>query len=195
MTPELIISLISLVLSTTCSILTILVNIKISKLNNLEAIHTYQKKITPFELTFKDKKWLIDLIDKGEFGNYDENSQTIMKAWYKKICQEEAAKEQLEQEAFIKKANVPVRPTGRTSRGSTIRIPILPTRDEMFSSGIPVDVIIPGKDEVVSVKALEEIRNQYSIDDTNNISKDTDLEFDFDELLAANTELKNKEDS
>ena len=32
MTPELIISLISLVLSTTCSILTILVNIKISKI-------------------------------------------------------------------------------------------------------------------------------------------------------------------
>jgi demethylmenaquinone methyltransferase/2-methoxy-6-polyprenyl-1,4-benzoquinol methylase len=43
-------------------------------------------------------------------------------------------------------------------------------------------------------KALEEIRNQYSIDDTESIAKDTDLEFDFDELLAANTELKNKED-
>lgn len=193
MTPELIISLISLVLSTTCSILTILVNIRISKLNNLEAIHKYQKKITPFELTFKDKKWLLDLIDKGEFGNYDENSQTIMKAWYKKICQEEAAKEQLEQEAFMKQAKAPIRPTGRTSRGSTIRIPILPTRDEMFSSGIPVDVIIPGKEGAVNIKALEEIRNQYSIDDTESISKDTDLEFDFDELLAANTELKNKE--
>ena len=194
MTPELIISLISLVLSTTCSILTILVNINVSKLNNLEAIHKYQKKITPFELTFKDKKWLLDLVDKGEFGNYDENSQTIMKAWYKKICQEEAAKEHLEQETFIKQANIPLRTTGRTGRGSTIiRSPILPTRDEMLSSGIPVEVVIPGKDEVVNIKALEEIRNQYSIDDTESISKDTDLEFDFDELLAANTELKNKE--
>lgn len=193
MTPELIISLISLVLSTTCSILTILVNINVSKLNNLEAIHKYQKKITPFELTFKDKKWLLDLVDKGEFGNYDENSQTIMKAWYKKICQEEAVKEQSEQEAFIKKANIPLRTTGRTGRGSTIRSPILPTRDEMLSSGIPVEVVIPGKEEVVNIKALEEIRNQYSIDDTESISKDTDLEFDFDELLAANTELKNKE--
>lgn len=194
MTQELIISLISLVLSTTCSILTILVNIKISKLNNLEAIHKYQKKITPFELTFKDKKWLLDLIDKGEFGNYDENSQTIMKAWYKKICQEEAAKEHLEQEAFIKKANIPLRTTGRTGRGSTIRIPVLPTRDEMFSSGIPVEVVIPGKEEVVNIKALEEIRNQYSIDNTESISENKELEFDFDELLAANTELKNKED-
>lgn len=191
MTPELIISLISLVLSTTCSILTILVNIKISKLNNLEAIHKYQKKITPFELTFKDKKWLLDLIDKGEFGNYDENSQTIMKAWYKKICQEEAVKEHLEQETFIKQAKAPIRPTGRTS---TIRIPILPTRDEMLSSGIPVEVVIPGKEEVVNIKALEEIRNQYSIDNTENIAENKDLEFDFDELLAANTELKNKED-
>ena len=194
MTPELIISLISLVLSTTCSILTILVNINVSKLNNLEAIHKYQKKITPFELTFKDKKWLLDLIDKGEFGNYDENSQTIMKAWYKKICQEEAVKEQSEQEAFIKQAKAPIRPTGRTGRGNTIRIPFSPTRDEMLSSGIPVEVVIPGKEGVVNVKALEEIRNQYSVDDTESISKDTDLEFDFDELLAANIELKNKED-
>lgn len=193
MTPELIISLISLVLSTTCSILTILVNINISKLNNLEAIHKYQKKITAFELTFKDKKWFLDLIDKGEFGNYDENSQTIMKAWYKKICQEEAAKEQLEQEAFMKQAKTPVR-TGRTGRGSTIRIPLLPTRDEMLSSGLPVDVVIPGKEGLINNKALEEIRNQYSIDDTESISENKDLDFDFDELLAANTELKNKED-
>lgn len=194
MTPELIISLISLVLSTACSILTILVNINVSKLNNLEAIHKYQKKITPFELTFKDKKWLLDLIDKGEFGNYDENSQTIMKAWYKKICQEEAVKEQSEQEAFIKKANIPLRTTGRSGRGSTIRIPVLPTRDEMLSSGIPVEVVIPGKEDAANIKALEEIRNQYSIDDIESMSTNKDLEFDFDELLAANTELKNKED-
>ena len=193
MTPELIISLVSLILSTACSMMTVFVTLKVGKLNNLEAIHKYQKKITPFELTLKTKEWFLDLIDKGEFGNYDENSQTIMKAWYKKICQEEAAKEQLEQEAFIKKANVTLR-TGRPSRGSTIRIPILPTRDEMFSSGIPVDVVIPGKDEVVNIKALEEIRNQYSIDDTEIISKNKELDFDFDELLAANIELKNKED-
>jgi hypothetical protein len=136
---------------------------------------------------------LLDLIDKGEFGNYDENSQTIMKAWSKKICQEEAAKEQLEQEAFIKQAEVPIR-TGRPSRGSTIRIPFLPTRDEMFGSDLPVDVVIPGKEGAVNVKALEEIRNQYSVDDTESIPENKELEFDFDELLAANTELKNKED-
>jgi hypothetical protein len=136
---------------------------------------------------------LLDLIDKGEFGNYDENSQTIMKAWYKKICQEEAVKEHSEQEAFIKKANVPLR-TGRTGRGSTIRIPLIPTRDEILSSGIPVDVVIPGKEGLVNTKALEEIRNQYSIDDTESISENKELEFDFDELLAADTELKNKED-
>ena len=117
-----------------------------------------------------------------------------MKAWYKKICQEEAVKEQSEQEAFIKQAKAPIRPTGRTGRGNTIRIPFSPTRDEMLSSGIPVEVVIPGKEGVVNVKALEEIRNQYSVDDTESISKDTDLEFDFDELLAANIELKNKED-
>jgi hypothetical protein len=136
---------------------------------------------------------LLDLIDKGEFGNYDENSQTIMKAWYKKICQEEAAKEQSEQEAFIKQAKAPIR-TGRTGRGSTIRIPFLPTKDEMFTSGLPVDVVIPGKEGLINTKALEEIRNQYSVDNTDITSTNKDLDFDFDELLAANTELKNKED-
>ena len=193
MAPELLISLVSLVLSTACSMMTVFVTLRVGKLNNLEAIHKYQKKITAFELTFKDKKWFLDLIDKGEFGNYDENSQTIVKAWYKKICQEEVAKEQLEQEAFIRKANVPLR-TGKTGRGGTIRIPFLPTKDEMLSTGIPVDVVIPGKEEVVNTKVLEEIRNQYSVDNTTYISSNKELEFDFDELLAANTELKNKED-
>jgi hypothetical protein len=55
MTPELIISLISLCLSTACSILTILVNIKISKVNNIEARHKYEKQITYFELQYKDE--------------------------------------------------------------------------------------------------------------------------------------------
>ena len=41
MTPELIISIVSLGLSTICSILTILVNIKISKVNSIEARHKY----------------------------------------------------------------------------------------------------------------------------------------------------------
>jgi hypothetical protein len=55
MTLELIISLISLILSTTCSILTVVATIKVGKLNNLEAVHKYEKKITKFELSFKDE--------------------------------------------------------------------------------------------------------------------------------------------
>jgi hypothetical protein len=64
----------------------------------------------------------------------------------------------------------------------------------MLSSGIPVEVVIPDKEGLINTKALEDIRNQYSIDDIESISTNKDLEFDFDELLAANTELKNKED-
>ena len=56
MTLELIISLVSLILSTACSMMTVLVTLKVGKLNNLEAIHKYQKKITPFELTLKTKE-------------------------------------------------------------------------------------------------------------------------------------------
>ena len=78
MTPELIISLVSLVLSTACSMMTVFVTLKVGKLNNLEAIHKYQKEITPFELTFKDKKWFLDLMESGEFSKYSQASQQIM---------------------------------------------------------------------------------------------------------------------
>ena len=55
MTPELIISLISLVMSFASGIFTAFVTLKVGKLNNLEAIHKYQKKITLDELQFKSK--------------------------------------------------------------------------------------------------------------------------------------------
>ena len=81
MVTELILSILTLVTSVSCSIATIVVTFKIGKLNNLEAIHKYQKKITPFELTFKDKKWFLNLMKNDEFRDFDENSQTIIKAW------------------------------------------------------------------------------------------------------------------
>jgi hypothetical protein len=55
MTPELIISLVSLMLSTACSVLTVLATIKVGKMNNTEALHKYEKKITKFELSFRDE--------------------------------------------------------------------------------------------------------------------------------------------
>ena len=45
MTPEIIISLASLILSTTSSMLTAIITLRVGKLNNLEAIHTYQKRL------------------------------------------------------------------------------------------------------------------------------------------------------
>ena len=56
MTVELIISLVSLLLSTACSMMTVFVTLRVGKLNNLEAIHKYQKKITIDELQFKTKE-------------------------------------------------------------------------------------------------------------------------------------------
>ena len=85
MTVELIISLVSLVLSTACSMMTVFVTLKVGKLNNLEAIHKYQKEINPFELTLRDKKWFIALVKSGEFSNYTQASQQIMIAWFKSL--------------------------------------------------------------------------------------------------------------
>ena len=90
MTPELIISLVSLVLSTACSMMTVFVTLKVGKLNNLEAIHKYQKEINPFELTLRDKKWFIALVKSGEFSNYTQASQQIMIAWFKSLDKNKA---------------------------------------------------------------------------------------------------------
>lgn len=82
MTTEIIISIISLVLSTFCSILTVLINVKISKINNLEAEHKYQKHITKFELSFKDEEWLFNLMESDEFQNYDKKSRRLIHKWW-----------------------------------------------------------------------------------------------------------------
>ena len=82
MTLELIISAASLVLTTITSILTIVLNLRISRLNNLEAIHKFEKKITKFELSFKDEQWLNNLVQTGEFSNYDEESKQLIHQWW-----------------------------------------------------------------------------------------------------------------
>ena len=82
MTPELILSIVSLAFSTITSILTIIINAKIGKLENLEAEHKYKKKITKFELSFKDEEWLSNIMTSDEFHNYDKKSQRLIFKWW-----------------------------------------------------------------------------------------------------------------
>lgn len=78
MTPELIISLVSLILSTACSVLTVLATIRVGKMNNTEALHKYEKKITKFELSFRDEAWFYTIIYNGEYSNYTEEGQKLI---------------------------------------------------------------------------------------------------------------------
>jgi hypothetical protein len=82
MTPELILSIASLGLSTITSILTVIINAKVGKLNNLEAEHKYKKHITKFELSFKDEDWLFNLMTSDEFHNYDIKSRRLIYKWW-----------------------------------------------------------------------------------------------------------------
>ena len=82
MTPELILAIVSLGLSTITSILTLIINAKIGKLNNLEAEHKYEKHITKFELSFKDEEWLFNLMESDEFHNYDLKSRKLIHKWW-----------------------------------------------------------------------------------------------------------------
>ena len=82
MTPELILSIVSLGLSTATGVLTIIINAKIGKLENLEAEHKYKKHITKFELSFKDEEWLFNLMSSDDFHNYDKKSRRLIFKWW-----------------------------------------------------------------------------------------------------------------
>jgi len=81
MSPELIISLISIGLNFIVGGLTIIANIRISKISHLEAIKKYDKNITNFELQFKDEHWLHNLIETGDFDLYNIKSKKRICAW------------------------------------------------------------------------------------------------------------------
>jgi hypothetical protein len=83
MSTELILSIVSLGLSTITSILTLIINAKIGRLNNLEAEHKYKKHITKFELSFKDAEWLFNLMKSDEFHNYDNKSRRLIHKWWR----------------------------------------------------------------------------------------------------------------
>lgn len=82
MTPELMLSIVSLGLSTATSVLAIIINAKIGKLENLEAEHKYKKHITKFELSFKDEAWLFNLMNSDDFHNYDKKSRRLIFKWW-----------------------------------------------------------------------------------------------------------------
>ena len=92
MTPELILSIVSLVFSTIGSILTIVINYKLGKINNLEAVHKYEKKITRFQLSFKDEAWLVGIMQSDEFNNYDEESKQLIHQWWLEYSKEHEPK-------------------------------------------------------------------------------------------------------
>ena len=84
---EIILSIISLAITLTVGVLTLVINHRISKINNTKDLHTYQKHITQFELQFRDEDWLYDLIiNKDEFDHYDPSSKKRIANWFAKYA-------------------------------------------------------------------------------------------------------------
>jgi hypothetical protein len=82
MSAEVILSIASLCVSTFVSILTVILNTKVGRLEHLEAEHKYKKHITKFELSFKDEEWLFNLMKSDEFHNYDNKSRRLIHKWW-----------------------------------------------------------------------------------------------------------------
>lgn len=82
MTTELIISIVSLVVSAATGVLATLVGIKLAHINNLDKVHKYEKDITNFELQFKDEQWFNNLIKTDEINNYSLKSKKKIANWW-----------------------------------------------------------------------------------------------------------------
>ena len=83
MSAELVLAIASLCLSTFVSILTVILNAKVGRLEHLEAEHKYKKHITKFELSFKNEDWLFNLMQSDEFHNYDLKSRKLIHKWWR----------------------------------------------------------------------------------------------------------------
>lgn len=82
METTLIISIVSLIVSAAVGAFTIFANIRISKINNIEALKKNNREITGFELQFKDERWLEKILEDGTFDLYSYKSkQRIIKWW------------------------------------------------------------------------------------------------------------------
>lgn len=79
---SLIFSGVSIVGTIVIGMITAKTNVKVSKINNLEAVHKFEKKITKFELQFRDELWLAEILENGEFGRYDAKSQKRILKWW-----------------------------------------------------------------------------------------------------------------
>lgn len=83
MSPEFWLSIASLILTTAVGILTIIANIRITKISHLKDLHEYRREISYFELVNKDEKWLKEILDSGEFSKYSKNAQLKIIAWWR----------------------------------------------------------------------------------------------------------------
>ena len=86
MTPELIISIISLVATFIVGVFTAIVTFKVGKFEHLEKLKKYEKNITNFELQFKDETWLYNLINEEEFDHYNMASKKRIYRWWVEYC-------------------------------------------------------------------------------------------------------------
>lgn len=78
MTPELILSIISLICTVGLGILVAVLDHKNSKIQSLDKIHTYEKHITDLELSVQDVDWFYKLLKSGEYSNYSKDSRIRM---------------------------------------------------------------------------------------------------------------------
>jgi len=74
----------ALVVSIASAVFTFISAIRVAKISHVKDLHEYEKKITYFELQFKDEMWLYDLFKNDEFHKYNYKSQKRILKWWKK---------------------------------------------------------------------------------------------------------------
>ena len=186
MITELILSILTLVTSVSCSIATIVVTFKIGKLNNLEARHKYDKEITPFELEHKDKQWVLDLVKNEEFGNYSQASQQIIIAWYNKLVKQEEANKTKKETVDPAQIKVTV---ARANSSRTTKKPNKSTGRAIVGVMNGIDAIhnIKGNIDTSSNNLIIDTITEVPIDSVSVKKQPKKVEITFDDILDAAT--------
>lgn len=73
---------VSLVNAILTSIFGLITSLKVSRIENIESHKKFDKNITNFELQFKNERWLADILEKDEFGYFNEKSQKRIYNWW-----------------------------------------------------------------------------------------------------------------
>ena len=188
MSAELIVSIVSLAATFFIGVITVIINIKISKINNIKDYHEYNKHIYPFELQFRDEEWLYDLIIvRDEFDRYDYSSKKRIAAWFQEYAKTHKLTKLKVSTLTSEEGPVEVEDADEEDTQDEVDVAVVPPRPSKVRPGVVGDDLLKAiveanhKGVINSQKVIRPGLREYPVRGTiTQTPIITDLEDEFD---------------